>query len=141
MKVTKLGAVGVVFLALVPAATAKDFDPGDLRVCAANRCRPIKNQRVLNGLSAFYYGSVEPNQVRAPMNRAPSVELRFRNGYVTGVAAGIRFDFFLSFGVNLGQFAARRWYVIPVRASAEIKRLAAQVRPRPLPRNVLERSY
>jgi len=143
MKAAKvaLPVVVVAVVVLVPAAAAKDFKPGDLRVCAASRCAPMKNQRALDAVSAFYYGRVKPTRARSPRPGAPYVELRFRNGYVTGVAAGPRFDRFLSFGVNLDQFAARTWYVIPVRAAAEIRRLAANLRPPPLPADVLDRSH
>jgi hypothetical protein len=143
MKAITVGlAAAVIGLgSLVPAAAAKDFKPGDLRVCAKDRCRAIKNQRVLDLLSAFYYGSVKPTHARWPRRRAPYLELRFRNGYVTGVAAGRRFDRFLSFGVNLDQFAARTWYAIPARAALEIERSAASPRPRPLPADVLDRSH
>jgi hypothetical protein len=142
MKATKVALAALVLpVVLVPAAAAKDFKPGDLRVCAAIRCVPIKNQRVLNAVSAFYYGNAKPTRARSPRPRTPYVELRFRNGYITGVAAGRGFDRFLSFGVNLDQFAARTWYVTPARAAAEIRRLSASLRPQPLPDDVLNRSH
>jgi hypothetical protein len=131
-------AAATITIAVVPAAAAKDFKPGDLRVCAANHCVPIKSQRALDALSAFYYGSATPNVARAPARRARYVELRFKNGYVTGIAAGGRFDRFLSFGVNLDQFRARTWYAIPRRVSDEVRRLAAGLRSQPLPADVLE---
>jgi hypothetical protein len=136
-----LAAAVIGLVVLVPAAAAKDFKPSDLRVCDRTRCVAIANQRVLDALSAFYYGSVKPTSAAAPRPEAPYVELRFRNGYVTGVAAGAHFDRFLSFGVNLDQFAARTWYLIPARAAVEIKRLAARLRPGGLPRDVLDRSH
>jgi hypothetical protein len=142
MKAAKLAlAVVVAVVVLVPGAAAKDFRPGDLRVCAASRCLPIENQRALDAIGAFYYGGAQAARTRSPRPRAPYVELRFRNGYVTGVAAGLRFDRFLSFGVNLDQFAARTWYATPARAALEIGRLATRLRPRPLPADVLSRSH
>ena len=142
MKAAKLAlAVVVAVVVLVPGAAAKDFRPGDLRVCAASRCLPIENQPALDAIGAFYYGSAPPTRARSPGPGAPCVELRFRNGYVTGVAAGLRFDRFLSFGVNLDQFAARTWYATPARAALEIGRLATRLRPRPLPADVLSRSH
>jgi hypothetical protein len=134
-------AAATIALAVVPAAAAKDFKPGDLRVCAAKRCAPIKSQRALDALSGFYYGSAKPTVAKAPAHRARYVELRFRNGYVTGIAAGARFDRFLSFGVNLDQFRARTWYAIPRRVSDEVRRLAAGLRAQPLPADVLDRSH
>src|SRR5579864_2766247 len=113
-------AAAVLAMAFASAAAAKQFKPGDLRVCVAARCLPIMDQHVLNAVSAFYYGRARPARARSPRRRAPYVELRFRDGYVTGVAAGPRFDRFLSFGVNLDQFAARTWYAIPARAAVAI---------------------
>jgi hypothetical protein len=138
---TMVVAVTVLAAVLVPAAAGKDFHPGDLRVCAGKRCVPLWQQRALNAVGRFYYGPVAPTLAKAPWRRAQYVELRFRNGYVTGIAAGARFDRFLSFGVNADQFNARVWYTIPPRAAREIRRLAAQLQPRRLPRNVLARSH
>jgi hypothetical protein len=127
---------------LAPLAEAKDFKPGDVRVCVAATCLPLDDRGALNALSAFYYYAKDlPRSVTAPAARAPYVELRYRNGYVTGVAAGLRFNHFLSYGVNLGQFQARTWYSIPARASVAIKLLATRLRPRPLPANVLSNSH
>jgi hypothetical protein len=39
-----------------PAATAQEFEPGDLRVCNARRCVPITNRVVPRAFSSFYYG-------------------------------------------------------------------------------------
>jgi hypothetical protein len=141
MKAAASALAAVLALVAVPGAAAKDFRPGDLRVCAAGRCVPITDQPVLDALSAFYYGSAAPVRVAAPTPRAPYVQLQFGNGYVTGVASGLHFDRFLSFGVNLGRFAPRTWYAIPARVAAEIARLAARVRPQPVPRDVLARSH
>ena len=126
---------------LVPFAAAKDFRPGDLQVCTAKRCLPITLKPVLVEMSAFYYGPAAPVRAAAPNARAPYVALRFPNGYVTGIAAGSRFDRFLSFGVNVGHFVARSWYVIPGRAAADLRRLASRLRPQPLPRDVLSLSH
>jgi len=57
------------------------------------------------------------------------LQLRFRNGYVTGIVAGAQLDRFLSYGVNLGQFAKGRWYRFPALAAAELRRLASSLRP------------
>jgi hypothetical protein len=134
-----VAAAGI--LVLAPAAAGKDFRPGDIRACVASRCVPITSQDVLDALSGFYYGSVKPTPGRAPSAKALYVELRFRNGYVTGIAAGARFDHFLSYGVNLDQFRARIWYVMPASVAAELQQLAASLQPRPLPRYVLDRSH
>lgn len=131
----------VVCAVLVSTAAAKDFRPGDVRVCAGKRCLPLRSRPVLKEISRFYYGSRSPLRAKAPRRRARCVELRFANGYVTGVAAGARFNRFLSFGVNLDQFSARVWYTVPARAARAIRRLAARLRPPRLPRDVLSRSH
>ena len=138
MKLTIVATTNLIMVALVavasvivfaPVAAAKDFKPGDLRICTGRSCVSIENQRVLDVIGAFFYERLTPRPVGTPKPGSLSVELRFRNGYVTGVAAGTGFDRFLSFGVDLGQFAPRTWYAIPVRAAAEIRRLAKSVRP------------
>ena len=135
-------AVAGVALWLAPLAGAKDFKPGDIRVCAAAKCLPLRDRQALDSLSAFYYSAkVVPRRVAPPATRARYVELRFPNGYVTGIAAGVRFDHFLSYGVNLDQFEARTWYALPARASAAIGLLAARLQPRRLPPNVLDNSH
>jgi hypothetical protein len=143
MAVRVCGLIAIaIALSLVSSAGAKDFKPGDVRVCVAATCLALKSQAALDALSAFYYSPARhPKVAPAPRARAPFVELRYRNGYVTGIAAGARFDHFLSYGVNLGQFQARRWYVIPERARAAIASLAANLDPRPLPPNVLDNSH
>ncbi len=133
--------VAAVAVAGAPAAAAKDFRPGDVRVCGASRCLPISHRLALASISSFYYGAPTPDVAKAPSRRAHSVELRFSNGYVTGVAAGRRFDKFLSFGVNLGQFRARTWYDVPPPAATEIERIASKLHPRSLPANILGRSH
>jgi hypothetical protein len=135
-----LAAAAALAAVFVPSASAKEFNPGDLRVCAASRCVAITDQPALDAIGAFYYGPSAPRPAAAPNPRTRYVELRFPNGYVTGVAAGARFDRFLSFGVNLDQFAGRTWYRIPAAAAAEIRQLALQLRPRRLPRDILTRS-
>jgi hypothetical protein len=117
-------------LAVIPAATAKDFGPGDLRVCNAHHCVPIVNRAVLPLLGRFYYlDAYTPRVAPQPRLGAPAFELRFRNGYVTGVAAGVRFDRFLSFGVNLDQFQQETWYRVPTRVVPRLRELTAGLTP------------
>jgi hypothetical protein len=133
--------LGTALWLAVPAG-AKDFRPGDIRVCTGRTCVVLRDQKVLNTLANFYYRRAQvPKVTTAPASRAPYVELRFRNGYVTGIAAGAHYDHFLSYGVNLDQFRARTWYAIPDRVSAALAQLAAQLHPRPLPSDVLNRSH
>ncbi|HYX89808.1 MAG TPA: hypothetical protein VE753_10600 [Gaiellaceae bacterium] len=54
--VTALAAALIAAGALlaVPAAVAKDFGPGDLRVCGRADCVPIVNRSLLRVLSSYY---------------------------------------------------------------------------------------
>jgi hypothetical protein len=127
-------------LVFISAAAAKDFDPGDLRVCNASRCLPIRSRDVLPLLSAFYYGQAQPPIARPPRVGAPMFELRFRNGYVTGIVATRRVDRFLSYGVHLGHFRRGTWYRLPAEASQELRRLTATLKPLRVTRAALEKS-
>jgi hypothetical protein len=132
----KRAALMAALLAVIctPSAAAKDFQPGDLRVCGATRCVPMMRQDVLQTLSAFYYGdsrhpSQHPSVVPEPRLGAPYFELRFRNGYVTGIAASARLDRFLSYGVHGGWFRPARWYGFAASAAQELRRLARPLVP------------
>ena len=128
----RLGAAllaGIVVLLGAVDASAKDFGPGDLRVCNAHRCVPITRRAVLPLLGSFYYSGPKPAAVAAPRFGARAFELRFRNGYATGIAAGPALDRFLSYGVHLERFRARVWYQIPPVLAAEVRRLAAGLKP------------
>jgi hypothetical protein len=128
-------------LAVIPSATAKDFGPGDLRVCNAHRCVPITHRAVLPLLGRFYYLDTQDPRV-APRVRlgAPYFELRFKNGYVTGIAASARLDRFLSYGVNLGRFHRGVWYRIPARLASELRKLTAGMTPLRVTQAALARS-
>jgi hypothetical protein len=133
--------LGVVLAALVaPSASAKDFGPGDLRVCNATRCVPIVSPEVVTLLGPFYYSGPAPTRIGRPALRAPYYELRFRNSYATGVVATRRLDRFLSYGVHLERFASGTWYVVPRQLSQELGRLTATLRPLRLTRAALDRS-
>lgn len=126
-------------LVAVPAPSAKDFRPGDLRVCNANRCVPIKNRTVLRRIGLFYYTGQAPVRVQPAALGSRYYELRLRNGYVTGIVATRRLDRFLSNGVNIGRFEQDTWYRVPLKISFELRRLTQTLRPlrlsqHPLPR-------
>jgi hypothetical protein len=125
-----LGAlVAAAVLVSIPSASAKDFGPGDLRVCNASRCVPIVKRDVLPLLGSFYYSGPAPAHLRAPGLGAPYYELRFRNNYVTGIVATRQLDRFLSYGVHLERFRVDQWYAVPRRLSAELRRLTTGLRP------------
>jgi hypothetical protein len=132
MSRTRLLLVGLLALAMlvsVPAATAKDFRPGDLRICSGDHCVKVTSRPVLTLLSSFYYSGHAPARMHSPRLGAPAFELRFDIGYVTGVVATAKLDRFLSYGVNLGRFLPERWYRVPARAARRLKRLAAKLPP------------
>jgi hypothetical protein len=141
MRSSLLGLVAACALLAVPSAGAKDFKPGDLRVCNATRCAPIVTRSVLPQLGSFYYMGSAPAQVDQPALGTPYYELRFRNGYVTGIVATRRLDHFLSYGVNLGRFVRDQWYAVPRPLSAELRRLTATLRPFALSPAALAKSH
>jgi hypothetical protein len=128
-------------LVFVSAAAAKDFEPGDLRLCNMKRCVPVVDQEALNDVGAFYYGARKPRMVAAPRLGMPYFELRFRNGYATGIVASAALDRFLSYGVNLDHFARGRWYRMPRRAAAELRRLGRSLEPLRLTRAAIRKSH
>jgi hypothetical protein len=134
-----LGAAALFFG--VPAAAAKDFAPGDLRLCNATRCAPITDRGVMRTLSTFYY-SADPLRVAAkPRLGWAYLQLRFRNGYVTGIVAGRNLDRFLSYGVYLERFQRGSWYTFPASAARELRRLAGTgIAPLRLTREAIARS-
>ena len=132
--------VAATALLALPSASAKEFGPGDLRVCNGSRCVPIMNRAVLPQLGSFYYGGPSPARVRAPALGVPYYQLRFDNGYVTGIVATQRLDRFLSYGVHLERFTRGSWYAVPRRISQELRRLTAGLRPIRVTRAALAKS-
>lgn len=126
----------------VTAAQAKDFRPGDLRICNAKRCVAITDRGLASQLGPFYYYGSQPDTAARAGMGAPSFELRFRNGYVTGIVATRKLDRFLSYGVNLGRFHEDSWYRVPATIAAGLRQLTrdAGLRPQPLTRAAVRRS-
>jgi hypothetical protein len=141
MRILLVLAAGVAALLLLPAASAKDFGPGDLRVCNAQRCVPIVKRSVLPLLGSFYYSGPPPARPAQPPLGTRYYELRFDNGYVTGIVAGRALDRFLSYGVHLERFEKDVWYSVPPRMSAELARLTAGMQPLRLTRAALAKSH
>jgi hypothetical protein len=140
--VTARAAIVAVLALVICAggAGAKDFGPGDLRVCNADRCVGITNSDVLPLLGSFYYGGPPPKAASGPALGTAYYELRFRNGYVTGIVARSRLDRFLSYGVYLERFKRGTWYRVPARMSAELRRLTASLAPLHVTRTAFARS-
>jgi hypothetical protein len=128
------------FAAWSSGAAAKEFRPGDLRACGAMDCVAITNQDVLNAISAFYYGPRRPARIRAPRLGVPFFQLKFTNGYVTGIVATVQLNRFLSYGVNTGQFNRGAWYAVPARAVAGLREATSGLKPLRLTRGSLARS-
>ena len=141
MRAFLVGLVAASTLLVLPSASAKDFGPGDLRVCNATRCVPIVIRGVLPQLGSFYYSGPAPARLRSPELGAPYYELRFRNNYVTGIVATRQLDRFLSYGVHLERFTHDVWYAVPRPLSTELRRLTASLRPLRLSRAALAKSH
>jgi hypothetical protein len=124
----------------VPSAGAKEFRPGDVRICNARHCVAIANRAALRSLASLIYRADRPAAARRPSLGVPYFELRYRNGYVAGIVATKRLDRFLSYGVVLGRFVPGRWYAVPRTASEELRRLAVVLRPLRLTRAAIARS-
>jgi hypothetical protein len=132
-----IGALAVLGLLICASvAAAKDFHPGDLRLCGAARCVAVTDRAALRDLSSFVYGTRRVTIVRSPRVGAPVYELRFRNGYVAGMVGAGRVDRFRSHGVICGRFQRGKWYGLPARVSRELRSLAAPLEPLRLSRAV-----
>jgi hypothetical protein len=140
VRVVALGLILLSSVVAIPAATAKDFRPGDLRLCNSIRCVAVVNRQVLPLVGSFYYGSGRLIHGRRPSLGAPYYELRFRNRYATAIVATRRLDRFLSYGVNTSRFARNAWYRAPEMLAREFRRLAAGLRPLRLTRAALAKS-
>jgi hypothetical protein len=104
------------------------------------RCAPVVNRNVLPKIGSFYYSGPCPGRVRRPKLGAPYYELRYRNGYVTGIVATRRLDRFLTYGVIWERFARDIWYAVPRKLSAELRRLTVRLRPLSVTRAALAKS-
>ena len=131
---------GLVAALAVPAATAKDFQPGDLRLCNAKRCVAVMEPHAVQALERFYYTGAQPARAPAVRLGAPVLQLRFRNGYVTGIVGTAKLDRFLSYGVYLERFKRGQWYRLSDTAAAGLRRLAAGLTPMRLTQAMLDRS-
>lgn len=125
---------------LVPSASAKDFGPGDVSICNGTRCVAIVSPAGVSQLRPFYYSGPALARRGVPALGAPYYELRFANGYATGIVATNRLDRFLSYGVHLERFARNQWYAVPPKLAAELRRLTAGLTPLRVTRAALAKS-
>ena len=128
LKIAGVLAVTATLLA-VPAAMGKDFGPGDLRICGRERCVAIMNPTVMRILSAYYWGPGRAPRAGPVRNGAPAFELRFRNGYASGLVASTWLNRFRAYGFFCGHFERGKWYRLPARAVAELRMLTAGLEP------------
>jgi hypothetical protein len=134
--------VAVVALVVLPSASAKDFKPGDIRICNADQCKTVVNRKALAVLAEFMYERrAAPARAARPRLGQPYYKLRYSNGYIPGIVATRDIDRFLSYGVFLGRFTRYHWYEIPSAASREFRRLTAGLRPLHLTRRAIAKSH
>jgi hypothetical protein len=126
VKLLAVALAAAAALALASSAAAKEFAPGSVLLCRADACAPIEEQAVLDVLSELYYGT----SALVPVSAAPSgdlLELRFDNGYVSGVVGPATApDRFQSGGVNLDRFADGQWYELPAPLAQGLAALAGR---------------
>jgi hypothetical protein len=121
-------------LLAVPAAVAKDFRPGDLRVCGRDRCVPLVDKRPLRIVSAFYYGGGSVTQAPRVRVGATGFVLRYRNGYATAIVTSAKLGRFQSYSVICRRFERGRWYRFPPRAGLALGAATPDLRPVRVPR-------
>jgi hypothetical protein len=135
-----VAALLVLTLTFTAASAAKEFKPGDLRICNGNRCVTITDQELLDALGSFIYTGPQPAFVPSPRLGVSYFALKFSNGYVPGIVATAKLDRWLSYGVYLGRFARGRWYHVPARAAEGMRELTVSLEPLRLTRVVVRRS-
>jgi hypothetical protein len=124
--------VVVVAAALIGASTAsaKQFRPGDLKLCSSHTCVAITDRGTLAALTSFYYTGAAPGETQAPKVGAPYYSIKFTsNGYVTGIFAAKQLDRFRSGGISTAQFPTGAWFRVPRGLSVALNRLAGQLQP------------
>ena len=129
MRLASSAALGLAVLIVIASpAQAKHFRPGDLRICDAQSCVPIMDQKVVDALSSFYYPpGRQPAEVRKPRLGSPYFQLRFGT-YVSGVVASRQLDRFRS-GCQCGHFGPDSWYRVPAKVALHLQKLAASLKP------------
>jgi hypothetical protein len=141
VKVAIAALVAVGALVALPAASAKDFEPGDVRICNADHCREIVNRKALAAFARLYYDNrAGPPRAPKPHLGQPYYELRYRNGYISGIVAAPHLERFLSYGVFLGRFTPYHWYEVPRAAARNFRRLTLGLPPLRLTRKAIAQS-
>jgi hypothetical protein len=101
-------AASILFLA-TPAASAKEFPPGDLFLCGATQCREVSAEHG-RAFSSLLWGDRPVTRTETPRVGSPVYQLRFRNG-----PAGVMLTAtaFRVHGLNCSRFQRGRWYRLP----------------------------
>ena len=130
-----VAAVALVGLLAVPAAAAKDFRPGDVRLCGARGCVSVDAAATASALGRFIYADGRGTPAVAPRRGAAAYALRFRNGYTAGLvdASGRRF---LSFGVICERFRRGVWYRVPAPLAEALREATEPLAPLRVPRRL-----
>jgi hypothetical protein len=123
----RIGLIAVCGVLLVPSALGKGSGPS--LVCGRHRCVSIKNPHLARILSDFYWSAERPRRApRVPLG-TPGFELRWSDGYATGMVAGTMLKRFRAYGFYCERFQRGKWYWIPPRAAAALRRMTAGMRP------------
>jgi hypothetical protein len=111
----------------VSAASAKEFRPGDLRLCGATQCRLVIDGPTNRHFGALLYGDgrVAPAPAPTPGVGSPVFQLRFRDG---PAAVILNATAFRVHGLNCGRFRRGHWYRLP----AALRGLTTGLKPKQL---------
>src|ERR671923_2305256 len=119
----RLLLTATVLLLSVPAASAKEFRPGDLLVCGATQCRVINDVATTRAFGEFLYGSRPISRAAAPRIGSAVFQLRTKDGPMgvvyTKTAARVH-------GLNCGRFQRGKWYRLP----PSLRGLATGLKPK-----------
>ena len=115
MRTFLVALVAAAALLVVPSASAKDFGPGDLRVCNAKRCVPIVEARRAAAARRLLLQRPGALTRRPGSRRSERRTTSCASGTATprGIVATRQLDRFLSYGVHLERFARDQWYGSP----------------------------
>lgn len=125
-----VGALAAISIVVPVATWAKEFPPGDLRICGAKHCRTVTAAQS-RGFSDLLWGDRPVARAPTPRVGSPVFQLRFKDGPVGAIitATSIRVA-----GLNCGRFQRGKWYRLPRRLRGltrglEPRRLRAYVPP------------
>ena len=105
------------------SAVAKDFGPGDARVCDDVGCEPIMDRAAARQLASFLFAGPQPERVWHPAPGSPSFELRLRRGRVIGDVGGRWLNRARVPTLNCDRFSGRGWYRLPSDLARELRAL------------------